>query len=833
MDSVNLTPMMKQYVETKKQYPEGILLFRAGDFYEMFFDDAKIASEILNITLTKRGKGSTEAPLAGIPYHSIDPYINKLIKAGKKVVICEQIEDPKKAKGLVKRAVTRIITPSTLFSDNYENNFLCSISLIKNIYGFAFIDITTGEFKTTNFDSFNSLLNELALIKPKELLLTKNLLKDFDKINLIKTTTSNTIINYTDNLDSVLAFEKLKEHFNLSSLEKFGLNESTEKLVACYNALNYLQKTQFSNLNYINNIKEYKSTTYLKLDRKTVRNLELVHNLKDGSIKNTLFSLINNTKTPMGYRKLYFDILHPLTIKNNLKKIENTFNSVEELINNSFLQQQLILNLSYIGDIERIISKIGFGNANPRDLIVLKNSLIAIKDIKNILNEVITVDLKEIKNNLINLDDIIDILQKSIVDEPPFSVREGKFIKPNYSSELENIINIHKKTNSWLLEYESILKNETNIKQLKIKFNKIFGYYIEIPKAQSKEVPEYFERKQTLVNAERYTTPELTKKENEVLSAKEKRIELEYNIFVDICKTILEKQDVVLDQANEISKLDVLCSHSITSINNSYTKPKINLTNNIVFKNLRHPIIEKLVSYIPNDYNASSDNKTMVITGPNMAGKSSYMRSICLALILTHIGCFVPSDSAEVGIIDGIFTRVGASDDIIHGQSTFLVEMSEVAYILNNTTKDSFVILDEVGRGTSTFDGISLAWAIIEHLNNTVGCRTLVATHYHVLNKMQDIYSGIKNYHVTAKEENNNIKFYHKLVEGGINKSYGIQVAKLAGILPTVIDKALLIQRDLEDDAFLKTKKEETTNQKHNKPIIYKEEQKSLFDYKE
>ena len=823
--------MMKQYVETKKQYPEGILLFRAGDFYEMFFDDAKIASEILNITLTKRGKGSTEAPLAGIPYHSIDPYINKLIKAGKKVVICEQTEDPKKAKGLVKRAVTRIITPSTLFSDNYENNFLCSISLIKNIYGFAFVDITTGEFKTTNFDNFNSLLNELSLIKPKELLLTKNLLKDFDKINLIKKTIYNTIINYTDNLDNNLAYEKLKEHFKLSSLEKFGLNNSLEKLVACYNALDYLQKTQFSNLSYINNIKEYKSTTYLKLDRKTVRNLELVHNLIDGSTKNTLFSLINNTKTPMGYRKLYFDILHPLTIKNNSKNIQNILDSVEELINNTFLQQQLISNLSYIGDIERIISKIGFGNANPRDLIVLKNSLIAIKNIKSILNEVITIDLKEIKDNLLDLDEIISILQKSIVDEPPFSVREGKFIKPNYSEELENIINIHKKTNSWLLEYEFKLKNKTNIKQLKIKYNKIFGYYIEVPKVQSKNVPEYFERKQTLVNAERFTTSELTEKENEVLSAKEKRIELEYNIFINICKDILKEQDIILKQAHEVSKLDLINSHSITSINNSYVKPKINFTNNIIFKNLRHPIIEKLVSYIPNDYISSDNNKTMVITGPNMAGKSSYMRSVCLALILTHIGCFVPSDSAEVGIIDGVYTRVGASDDIIHGQSTFLVEMSEVAYILNNATKDSFVILDEVGRGTSTFDGISLAWAIIEYLNNTVKCKTLIATHYHVLNKMQEIYSGIKNYHVTAKEEKNNIKFYHKLVEGGINKSYGIQVAKLAGILQPVIDNALIIQRDLEDDAFLKTNKSEARSE-DSKPIIYKEEQKSLFDYK-
>ncbi len=830
MDTNSLTPMMKQYVETKKQYPEGILLFRAGDFYEIFYDDAKEAAKILNITLTKRGKSVTAVPLAGVPYHSIDPYISKLVKAGKKVVICEQIEDPKKAKGLVKRAVTRIITPSTLFNDNYENNFLCSISFVKNNYGFAFIDITTGEFKTTNFDNFSILLNELTLIKPKELLLTKNILKDLDKIDLIKKAIPNTIINYTDNIDISLSYNKLKEHFNLKSLEKFGLDDKYETIISCYNALKYLKDTQFSNLEYIINIKQYTTNKYIKLDRKTVRNLELVSNLRDGSINDSLFQLINNTKTPMGYRKLYFDLTHPILDKDNLIEINN---SVDELIQNTFLQQELISNLSYIGDLERIISKVGFGNANPRDLVALKQSLKVIPKIKLILEDTNSNKLKNIKDKLANLQALIDILDKSIVDEPPFSVREGKFIKATYSKELNELINIHKTVNSWLVEFEARLRNDTNIKSLKVKYNKVFGYYIEIPKSQSNQVPDYFERKQTLVNAERFTTKELSEKEHHVLTANEKRVELEHRIFLDICKQTLNYQLEINLLAKQISKLDTYISYSITSANNSYNKPILNNSNKIYFKDLRHPIIEKLIEFIPNDCSLDSENRTMVITGPNMSGKSSYMRSVCLALILGHIGCFVPSGYSEIGLIDGIFTRVGASDDILHGQSTFLVEMSEVAYILNNATENSFVILDEIGRGTSTYDGVSLAWAIVEQLNNVIRSKTLVATHYHVLNKMQDVHSGIKNYHVTAKEEGNGLLFFHKLREGGINKSYGIQVARMSGINDTIINRALLIQRDLEDEVFLKTpeKSNMSNNIKENKRIIYKKEQKSMVDY--
>jgi DNA mismatch repair protein MutS len=463
MDPKLLTPMMKQYIETKKKHPEGILLFRAGDFYEMFFDDAKQASTILNITLTKRGKGLTEAPLAGIPYHSIDPYISKLIKAGKKVVICEQIEDPKKAKGLVKRAVTRIITPSTLFDDNYENNFLCSISKLKEIFGFSFIDITTGEFKTTIFYNFNELLNELSSIKPKELIITKNILNNLELINLIKKSTTNTIINYSENLDSSLSSEQLKKHFKLNSLEVFGLNNKPECLVSAYNALKYLKDTQFSELTYINNIKDYTQTKYLKLDRKTIRNLELVSNLNDSSTNNSLFSLINFTKTPMGYRKLYFDILHPILNKKELILINN---SVEELINNIFLQQELTQQLSFVGDIERIISKVGFGNASPRDLISLKQSLEVIPKLKECLKDCKTNKLNLINSSLQEINELVKLLEASIVSQPPFSVREGNFINPNYSKELFDLVNIHKSVDSWLIEYEAKLKNESDINSL-------------------------------------------------------------------------------------------------------------------------------------------------------------------------------------------------------------------------------------------------------------------------------------------------------------------------------------------------------------------------------
>lgn len=804
METDNYTPMMKQYVETKKQYPEGILLFRAGDFYEMFYDDAKIASSILNITLTKRGKGLSEAPLAGIPYHSIDPYISKLIKAGKKVVICDQIEDPKFAKGLVKRAVTRIITPSTFFNDSYDNNFLCSISLHKEDYGFSLVDITTGEFKTTSFSDFSNLLNELILNKPKEILLSKNILKNISLIDLIKKNTPNTIINYTENTDSKIAYNFLCSHFNLKSLSVFGINNSDHKIeviFSCYNALKYLKETQFSDLKYISLIKEYTLNKYLKLDRKTVRNLELVSNLQDGSIKNSLFNLINNTKTPMGYRKLYFDIIHPLLDK---KIIDENLDSVQEIYENPHLLQEISLHLSYVRDLDKIISKVGFGNSNPRDLIALKESISVLPKLKLVLESCKSKNLVSLNSNLSTLDEVYNLINNAIIPDPPFGVREGKFIKPNYSKELNDLIFTHQTIDSWLLEFEARLKEETNLKSLKVKFNKIFGYYIEVPKAQSKEVPDYFERKQTLVNAERFTTKELSEKEHLVLNAQEKRIELEYNIFLDVCGKINNFKEEINFTSSLIAELDVYASNAKTAIENNYFRPALSTDHKLHFKNLRHPVIEKLVDFIPNDCYLDENTKTMLITGPNMSGKSSYMRSVCLAIILGHASLFVPASNSEIGAIDAVYTRVGASDDIIHGQSTFLVEMSEVAYILNNATRKSFVILDEVGRGTSTFDGLSLAWSIVDYLNNVISCKTLVATHYHLLNHMQEIFSGVKNYHVTAKEEGNNLIFFHKLVEGGINKSYGVQVAKIAGLPTEVVENAQKIQKDLEDDTFLK-----------------------------
>jgi len=802
MDERVLTPMMKQYVATKKEYPDGILLFRAGDFYEMFYDDAKLAASILNITLTKRGKGEGQAPLAGIPYHSIDPYINKLIQAGKKVVICEQTEDPKFAKGLVKRAVTRVITPSTLFSDTYENNFLCSISQINSDFGFSLIDITTGEFKIISFNSLSELLNELILIKPKEMLLTKNILKSQDIIDSIKKSTPNTIINYTDNLDSNLSVTELQSHFNLKSLDIFGMINKPYLSISAYNAIKYLKDTQFSNLRYINKIKEYNSNKFIKLDKKTVRNLELISNLQDHSIKDSLFFLINNTKTAMGYRKLLFDIVHPLLDKN---EVNNIHDSVDELIKDYSLLNGLYSDLGYVGDLDRIISKIGFGNASPRDLVALKQSLNTLPKLKLNLESAKSKNLLFIKENLFDINQLSDLLENAIVDDPPFSVREGKFIKPNYSTQLNELINTNKIIHSWLVEFEVKLRQDTGIKTLKVDYNKIFGYYIEIPRAQQKMVPDYFERKQTLVNSERYTTKELIEKEALSLSASDRRIELEYNLFLDICKEVLNYQEKIQFLSKLVGDLDVYVSHAKTAILNNYTKPKLTDSNIIYFTDLRHPIIEKLVPYIPNNCELNTENRTMIITGPNMAGKSSYMRSVCLAIILGHIGSQIPAGDSEIGVVDAVFTRVGASDDILHGQSTFLVEMSEVAYILNNVTSKSFVILDEIGRGTSTYDGLSLAWAIIEHLNNSVNCKSLVATHYHLLNKMGSLYTGINNFHVTAKEEGDNLHFYHKLIAGGINKSYGIQVAKMSGIPLHIINNAIKIQKDLENDVFLNT----------------------------
>ncbi|MBS8122192.1 DNA mismatch repair protein MutS [Candidatus Vampirococcus lugosii] len=669
----NLTPMMKQYVETKKKYPEGILLFRAGDFYEMFYDDAKIASEILNITLTKRGSEKINVPLAGIPFHSIDPYIAKLVKAGKKVVICEQTENPKKAKGLVKREVTRVITPSTLFSQNYENNFLCSITYLNSSFGFSIIDITTGEFKATNFTNLSTLLNELNSIKPKELLLTKNILKNYKLYDEIKKTLPNTIINYTQNLDLNNSLENLKKHFNLSSLEGFGISKNPEIIISCNNALVYLKETQFSKLEYIKVITRYSSKKYLMLDRKTIRNLELVSNLQDNTIKYSLFYLINNTKTAMGYRKLFFDITHPLLEREEIKQ---RLDAIEYLKDNLVYFQSINENLSYISDIERIISKVGFNNASPRDLVSLRQSLDIIPEIKFILKKTDNKLLQEIDKNLEDVKDLRELLHKSIVDQPPFSVREGKFIKVDYNKELNELINIHKTIDSWITEYEYKLKNELNIKSLKLKFNKIFGYYIEIPKTYTSKVPDYFEKKQTLVNAERYTTKELSQKEETLINAKEKRFDLEFQIFTDICKDVLNYQSTIQNISKYLGFLDLIISHTNTSITNNYNKPNLKETNRLYFKDLRHPIIEKQTEFIPNDCDLDNENRTMIITGPNMSGKSSYMRSVCLSIILTHTGCFIPVNDSEIGYIDGVFTRVGASDDILHGQSTFLVEMS-------------------------------------------------------------------------------------------------------------------------------------------------------------
>ncbi len=833
MDGKILTPMMKQYIAVKKEYPDGILLFRAGDFYEMFYDDAKTASLILNITLTKRGKGETEAPLAGIPYHSIDPYINKLIKAGKKVVVCEQVENPKLAKGIVKRAVTRVITPSTLFSESYENNFLCSISQIKDAFGFSLVDITTGEFKIGFFTTVNDIFNELSLIKPKELILTKNILKYQTIIDNIKKIIPHTIINYTDNLDSNLSEEELKNHFNLKTLDSFGINNN-ETYISAYNALKYLKETQFSELKYINTIKQLDSNKYLKLDKKTVRNLELITNLQDNTHKDSLFNLINKTKTAMGFRKLYFDILHPLLDKSEATRIQD---SVSEFIEDYTLLENITNDLAYISDLDRVISKVGFGNASPRDLVSLRQSLEVIPKIKSTLLDTNSINLKLIRDNLIDLEELRKVLDESIVEDPPFSVRDGKFINPNYSKELSDLINTHKYINSWVVEFEARLRNETNIKSLKLKYNKVYGYYIEVPKAQLKTVPDYFERKQTLVNAERFTTKELIEKEGIYLNSEDKRIELEYIIFLDICKFVIKFQEQIQSIAKQLGALDTCASHAKIAISNNYSKPKLTTSDKVYFKDLRHPIIETLVDFIPNDCDLTNSNRTMIITGPNMAGKSSYMRSVCLAIILGQMGSFIPATDSEIGIVDGVFTRVGASDDILHGQSTFLVEMSEVAYILNHATKNSFVILDEIGRGTSTYDGLSLAWAIVDQLNNETKCKTLVATHYHLLNRMQEKYDGLNNYHVTAEEEGSNLHFYHKLMIGGINKSYGIQVAKMAGISDTVIQNALVIQKALEDDEFLKLNSSKDLNTKNESPSPGDprkiKPQKEITDYKE
>lgn len=816
-----LTPGMQQYMDIKNKNPDAIILFRMGDFYETFFDDAVTIARELEITLTSRGKDESKAPLAGIPYHAIEPYIAKLVKRGYKVGIVEQVEDPKKAKGLVKRELIRVITPGTVVEsmilDNSSNNYIMSFSKEKDQYGISFCDISTGEFKVAKLTE-EQFLNEVKRISPAEIIYSTNA----DEKIIQKLKDEGFILNpyeyrafWTD-----WARDVLKEHFDVLNLEGFGVKSDLE-VSAAGAIISYLKETQKKSLEHIHKISEYNINDFMYLDSSTIRNLELTKNVI-GEENATLLSVLDRTLTPMGKRLIRKWIVSPLIEKN---KIEKRLLATKELKSNIILRNDLREELSKVYDIERLIGRVSYGNCNPKDLVSLKTSLEKLPKITELLENMNSEELKSI-SELPNLSYPKELIQSAIKEEPATTIREGNIVKEGYNQELDELRNITKNVKIFLAELEERERQKTGIKSLKVKYNKIIGYYIDVTKTNLHLVPENYIRKQSQVNSERFITEELKEKENKILGAQEKIYELEFEIFNNVVTELKKFTKAVQKASQKIAKLDVLNSFGTVSEENDYTMPEFSEDLEFEITEGRHPVIEAFsqIDFISNNCILKKEERTMLITGPNMAGKSTYLRQNALIILMAQIGCFVPAQSAKLPVYDRIFSRIGAYDNLVKEQSTFMVEMNESANILNNATEKSFVILDEIGRGTSTYDGVSLAWAITEYLNNKVKCKTLFATHYHHLNQMKEKFTGIENYHILIEERDDEIIFLRKIVKGGTDKSYGIQVAKLAGVPEEVIQSAKNFMSEIE-------KEDEIINQKENNKI--KEERDETINQKE
>jgi len=792
-NSKNCTPVMKQYWNAKKSYPDSIMLFRMGDFYETFDEDAKIASKILGITLTKRANGAASSvPLAGFPYHSLDQYVHKLLKVGYKVALCEQVEDPKLAKGIVKREVVELLTPGTAINNNFlnnsENNFLSSIYVSNKNMGFAIIDNSTGELLCGE-SNLNNLKDIVRQYKIKELLVSESqesIVKKHINFDLLITT-------YEDwKADKVNAYDKLLKQFKIKSLKGYGLENKDLAVIAASACINYVELNSFGKTKHINSITKIDSNEYLHLDSFTIKNLEIFESL-NGSQDATLINVVDKTQTSAGSRLLKTNLLKPLK---NVKEINFRLNAISELINHKYEFDLIYEKLDNVSDIERIVVKIANEKSNPKDIINLANSLKIVDEIKEIIKPSMKNICKKI-NNANNLSKIINEISNTIKDDPSANILKGGYIVEGYSSELDDLRNISIKANDWLVKYQENERIENNIPSLKISFNKVFGYYIDVTKTHIDKVPSNYIRKQTLVNNERYFTSELKDYEDKILSASDRIIEIEKKIFNELLLKILLKVKNIQENAKILSEIDVFSSNAYIAIENNYTKPILNESSSYILKKSRHPVVEKLLpfgeEFIENDLQLDYEkNQIGIITGPNMAGKSTYLRQIALISLLAQSGSFVPAESCEIGIVDKLFTRVGASDNLAGGESTFLVEMNETANILNNATNKSLVILDEIGRGTSTFDGISLAWAITEYLHNNKKCkpRTLFATHYHELISLADDLDSCFNLNIQVQEYKDEVIFLRKIKPGGASKSYGIHVAKLAGIPKKVINRA-------------------------------------------
>ncbi len=831
------SPMMQHYLDIKKQYNDAIVFYRLGDFYEMFFEDAKIASRELEITLTGRECGQEErAPMCGVPHHAVDSYLSRLIEKGYKVAICEQLEDPKEAKGIVKRDVIRVVTPGTVIESNMldekKNNYIMSVYKEGIYFGIAVCDVSTGDFYATKIietNNFPILLDELAKYNPAEIVVNNFLYSSSEEIKQINKRFNLYINNASDEM-----FKKdsntLLENYTFTNENKkvTDLSDNTFEVAAINALLEYLNQTQKIKLEHIQHINLYNLQKYMSLDITARKNLELLERQHDKAKKGTLLWVLDKTSTSMGGRMLRKWIGEPLL---DINEIHARLDAVEELKKSIILRGELQNNLKKVYDIERLVGKIAYSNSNGRDLISLKNSLQQIPTIKTMIKELNTGLLKGLEEELDTCEDLASLIEKAIVDEPPISVKEGGLIKQGYNEQVDEYKKASTDGKQWLLELEQREKEETGIKNLRVGFNKVFGYFFEVTKSYLNLVPDRYIRKQTLTNCERYISAELNELEDKILGSEEKLVDLEYNLFVEV-RNILAKNIVRLQKtANIIATLDVLTSLAIVAEDMNYVKPIVDNGGEIDIKEGRHPVIEKMVdtgSFVSNDtYLNRNLDRLAIITGPNMAGKSTYMRQVALITLMAQIGSFVPASHAKIGVVDKIFTRVGASDDLSMGQSTFMVEMMEVATILREATANSLIILDEIGRGTSTYDGLSIAWAVVEHISNTEKCgaKTLFATHYHELTELENKIEGVKNYSIAVKEKGEDIIFLRKIVNGGTDESYGIHVAKLAGVPQAVVKRSNEILRGLERKSVLNNKKQENNN-------MVAEGQLNLYNYK-
>ena len=804
-----MTPMMLQYMETKAQYKDCILFYRLGDFYEMFFEDAIKASKELEITLTGKDCGLEErAPMCGVPYHAVDSYLSKLVSKGYKVAICEQVEDPKQAKGIVKREVIRIVTPGTNLNlqslEESKNNYLMCISSFPNKTGIAICDVTTGDFYLTEADQPNKILDEIYKYSPSEIICNDAFLISGFDIEDLRNRLG--IVVYTLEpwyFDDTACRKALMEHFRVQSLQGLGLEDFPSGLISAGAVMLYLRETQKTDLTHITKIIPYVSSKFMQLDSSTRRNLELTETLREKQKKGSLLWVLDKTKTAMGSRRLRADIEQPLV---NMDEINDRLDAVEQLCKNTVSRDEIREYLNPIYDLERLLGKVSYMSANPRDLIAFANSLEMLPHIKTVLNEFDAKLLRNINEEIDGLEDLYTLIHNAICEDPPILTREGGIIKEGFDADIDMLRSAKTEGKTWLAQLEEEDRARTGIKNLKVKYNKVFGYYFEVTNSFKEMVPDDYIRKQTLVNAERYTTPRLKELEDTILNAEDKLNTLEYDMFCKIRNNIAKQLERIQVTAKAIAKLDMFASLSIVAEQNHYVRPSLNDKGVIDIKDGRHPVVEKMINhdmFVTNDTYLNNGNHCIaVITGPNMAGKSTYMRQSALIVLMAQIGSFVPAKSANIGLVDRIFTRVGASDDLASGQSTFMVEMNEVANILRNATSKSLLVLDEIGRGTSTYDGLSIAWAVIEHISNKrlLGAKTLFATHYHELTELEGKINNVNNYCIAVKEQGDDIVFLRKIIKGGADRSYGIQVAKLAGVPDIVIDRAKEIAKELSDN---------------------------------